>query len=32
MQKIYDKEKNELCNEYKRVKQKLEDILIEDYK
>lgn len=32
MQKTHDKEKNELCNEYKRAKQKLEDTLTEDYK
>ena len=32
MQKTHDKEKNDLCNEYKKEKQKLEDTLTEDYK
>ena len=32
MQKAHDKEKNDLCNEYKKEKQKLEETLTEDYK
>ena len=32
MQKTHDREKNDLCNEYKKEKQKLEETLTEDYK
>ena len=32
MQKTHDNEKNDLCNEYKKEKQKLEETLTEDYK
>lgn len=32
MQRIHDSEKNDLCNEHKKEKQKLEETLTEDYK